>query len=337
MSRPAYLAAVLVATLGCGHGTASCPQLTARKAPSSTVGFRSFDAIDPLTRGPLPVGVFYPTASATRAGVAMGPYCVAAAPAAPPAAGRMPLVVISHGHAGSMLGQHDLAEALARHGYVVAAVEHVGDSWRDQSASGSDRALLGRAYQISALIDAVLNDPTIGPHVDRARIGVAGFCAGGYTSLLLVGAQPDFTRVRVYCEHHPLDPEICGKTLQIRMDSPPPTADGRVRAAFVMAPFAIVFGPSAFETVSAPVFLAWAANDHVLLPSENAEPVGRALHTLVGTRRIEGADHFVFLSPCSRELTSEAPELCKDAKGVDRASVHAQLIRDAEQFFDQSL
>jgi len=37
-------------------------------------------------------------------------------------------VIISHGHAGSRFGHHDLAEQLARAGYVVAAVEHAGDS-----------------------------------------------------------------------------------------------------------------------------------------------------------------------------------------------------------------
>ena len=44
------------------------------------------------------------------------------------AEGLFPLVIISHGHAGSRFGHHDLAEQLARAGYVVAAVEHAGDS-----------------------------------------------------------------------------------------------------------------------------------------------------------------------------------------------------------------
>jgi len=46
---------------------------------------------------------------------------------------NLPLIVISHGHGGSFLGRHDLAEVLADSGFVVAAINHPGDTFSDMS------------------------------------------------------------------------------------------------------------------------------------------------------------------------------------------------------------
>jgi len=46
-----------------------------------------------------------------------------------------PLVVMSHGTRGSFQQHFDTALALAEAGFVVAAVTHTGDNYRDQSAT----------------------------------------------------------------------------------------------------------------------------------------------------------------------------------------------------------
>ena len=272
------------------------------------------------------LAVFYPATSPTRTSH-VGPYELAATHDAPVAPGAHPLVVISHGHGGSMWGHHDLAEALARAGYIVATVEHAGDNWHDQSGVPTGRMLIDRPHQISAAIDRVLADRAL--NVDPARIGIAGFSAGGYTALMVVGARPDFTRIHGYCERHP-DDEICAFR-DLAVPAVDRTKDPRVTAAFAMAPLGLFFGPGAFDDVSAPIFLAWATADRVLLPAENAELVKRA-PTLQGTRVVDGAGHYVFLAPCAF-----TPELCSDPAGIDRAAVHAQLARDAVSFFSRGL
>ncbi|HEX7701272.1 MAG TPA: hypothetical protein VF403_11130 [Kofleriaceae bacterium] len=313
---------------------ASCAPAPVPAAPSQTVGVRTFDAVDPVGHAAMPMAVFYPAiGSAARA--QFGPYDVAAGKDLPVRAGSFPLVVISHGHSGSQWGHHDLAEALAAHGYVVATLEHPGDNYRDQSGFRSDRVLFGRAYQVSAAIDAVLADPTL--HVDPKRIGVAGFSAGGWTSLLVAGAQPDLGQIESYCTLHRDDVEICGGPLRHELESVKPTADHRVRAAFVMAPFAVAFAPDAFRDVTAPVFLAWGAADQVLLPDENARAIRPRLATLRGTREIPAAGHYVFLAPCPPAFANELVAICKDPPGVDRAAVHRELAGDAIAFFDASL
>lgn len=341
MTRSGALLSLVFALCACAPEAkpASAPPSPPAAPTPRGVGVITLQGRDPLTNAPLPLAFFYPSKNAPPDAVTeVGSYRIQAARNAPLADGRFPLVVVSHGHQGSMWGHHDLCEALARHGYVVGAAEHIGDSFRDQSAFGTDRMLLGRAYQASTVIDTALADPAIGPHVDPARIGTAGFSAGGYTSLLLLGAKPDFTRLAGYCQRHPKDAEFCSHgEVEKTVASPRPTADPRVRAAFVMAPLGVFFGPDAFDAVKAPVFLYWATADEVLPPAENAQTVEHGLRTLVESRPVKGAGHFVFLPPCNPELVSSFPDLCRDPPGVDRAALHAKLAEDAKAFFDSKL
>jgi predicted dienelactone hydrolase len=160
---------------------------------------------------------------------------------------------------------------------------------------------------------------------------------GGWTSLLVVGAKPDFALVGEYCERHRDDAEVCGGSLRHELAVVKPTKDPRVKAAFVMAPFAIPFGDeSAFTEVTAPIFLSWGEADQLLLPPDNAEHVLRA-PTLRGKHRYPGAGHYAFIPPCSPQMASRIAQICKDPPGFDRAAMHAQIIKDAIVFFDETL
>eukprot|EP01031_Cornospumella_fuschlensis_P008156 gene8156-10060_t len=79
---------------------------------------------------------FYP-ASGEPTRTELGFYQVDAGMDAPIATGHFPLVLLSHGNGGSPLAHHDLATALARRGFVVLAVLHTGDNYKDQSRSGT--------------------------------------------------------------------------------------------------------------------------------------------------------------------------------------------------------
>lgn len=196
---------------------------------------------------PFPVAVWYPTeAEATT--WAAGPYEITAARDAAPAPGPFPLVVLSHGGMGSELGHRDWADHLARRGYVVLAIRHVGDSFDDPSGRGSDVQLNRRPAQVSIALDAVLSDPVLGAAIDPGRIGILGFSAGGYTAIKTIGGEPIFALWAEHCAAHPDDRELCpadGHAMP-RITRPgwtPPPADARVRAAVVMAPLAVVFDP----------------------------------------------------------------------------------------------
>lgn len=310
-------------------------------AQASGVGLRMMEIREPATATTVPFAVLYPASDAEADTVArMGPYTLHAKRDAKAADGKHPLILLSHGHGGSMFGHHDLGEVLARHGYVVAMLEHAGDSYRDQSAFGTDRVLLGRAWQASAVISAVLADAQFKSHIDAKRIGAAGFSAGGYTTLLLLGAKPDFSRFETFCKKYPKTAEICdasGPPKRITVADPPPTVDARVRAGFSMAPFSILFDAAGLKDVRNPVFLYTGTQDEVLLPIENARRISKLLPNLYRFREIEGAGHYVFLAPCPAAMAEETPAICKDPPGIDRAALHRQIDDDAVEFFDKTL
>lgn len=320
------------------------------------VGFHAITIADPVNGGNMPGYVFYPTAQAGGV-TTIGPYDVHATRDAPALPGAKPLVVISHGNGGSALGHNQMATYLAAHGFVVATLEHPKDNFHDTSGVGHVPVLVGRPIQVRATISALLADPEWSKLIDAKRIGVTGFSAGGYTSLLVVGAVPQFARFIDYCNRYPNDEGTCrdadkikaearseGKTLeqwvagiQDSLGRWGHTADPRVKAAFVMAPLSLIFTQEGIAKIDRPVFLYYGSADHVLRPDENAARIRPWMKTLVGAKVVPHADHWVFIDTCSAELAKEAPTICSDPPGVDRAKVHAQLYADALAFFRKTL
>ena len=126
------------------------------------------------------------------------------------------LIVISHGTATTETGFATLAQALARNGYLVASVEHVGDTWQDQSMRATPgRYFAERPRQASRVIDTVLADPQWRARIvngtdGRPLVGAMGHSAGGYTVLALAGGKPVLSRLRTHCETEAaLDPVLC--------------------------------------------------------------------------------------------------------------------------------
>ncbi len=314
------------------------------------VGFQAIAIHDPVNGGTTPGYVFYPSAQPSKA-TWRGSYALHATPDAPPIAGAKPLVVISHGHAGSDLGHHDLATYLASHGFVVATVEHPKDNFHDTSGVGTAAVLAGRPIQVKAAISELLNDPHWKVLIDPNRIGVAGFSAGGYAALMVVGAVPRFDLYVGYCARHPKDPDCAMlqklqsqgtataalAALQASVDRWGKPADPRVKAAFAMAPLSLVFDKAGLAHVDRPVFLYYGQDDRVLLPQENVLHIAPLIKTLAGTTMIPKAGHYVFLAPCSPQLTKGAPDICKDPPGVDRAAAHRRIDASALAFFRKTL
>jgi len=311
-------------------------------AETLSAGWMDLALTDPVEGGPMRAIAVYPTTAAAGTST-LGPFIIEAVRGAAPAPGQRALVVLSHGTGGSMLGHHDTLVALARAGFVAAAVEHPRDNFRDASGFATDLQLIGRAHHMVALIDGVLADRTLGPLVDRARIGVAGFSAGGYTALLMVGARPDFARFADYCKAEPGDALSCGPATRAAAQQPRKAglalvSDDRVRAASVMAPaLGYLFDKSGLADVTVPIRLYRAGADEVLRYPWNAERVRQMLPTPPEYAVIEGAGHYVFLAPCPPALAAQIPAICTDPPGIDRRAIHAQLNADMVAFFGKTL
>ena len=311
-------------------------------AQAANVGFEQVRVADGTAK-PLVVGVWYPTA-ALPAATPLGPFMQNVAQGAPVAGEKLPLIVMSHGTGGWYAGHYDTALALARAGFVVAAVTHTGDNYQDHSQAA---LIWQRAAHIHRLIDYMLAEWPSHAQLDPGRIGMFGFSAGGFTILVVAGGVPDLTQVAPHCQKVPSAFECgvikqAGPGLQAGLASLPTSAfvhDPRVRAAVVAAPaLGFSFGPQGLANVTIPVQLWRAADDHVLPGLDYAAAVDRDLPRQADYHVVANMDHYDFLSPCSDQMRALAPaEICASRPGFDRTAFHADFDREVVAFFEKTL
>jgi predicted dienelactone hydrolase len=315
-------------------------------ASATDVGLRQIVVPNAATAdaGPIPVVLYYPTQAQARP-IAMGPFMVHVAMQAPAEATLKGLIVVSHGRGGTELGYTSIAEALARHGYLVAALRHPGDNWQDRTLlqKSAARYFTERPQNVSRVIDALLQDADWGGRIG-ARIGAVGHSAGGYTVLALAGAQPELARNAAHCRSYRQDdPVFCGISARdgLPAEMPPPTliaslGDARVRAVAALSPLGVVFPAESLAQIRIPTLVVEAERDRFLVPRFHAEWIARNVPG-VQLRRVPNAWHFAFMDTPSAAIATEDGDLGADPPGFDRAAFLIQLGRELAAFFDEAL
>src|SRR5215831_7492745 len=305
--------------------------------PALSAGFERVTVPDP-DGPPLEAGIWYPS-DAPASSQRLGAYAQTVAVGGAVAGRSLPLVVMSHGTGGSFEGHYDTALALAEAGFVVAAVTHTGDNYRDQS--GFNR-VENRPRHIKALIDYMLSSWPDREVLDPARIGMFGFSAGGFTALVAIGGLPDLSRGAPYCAAHP-DEWGCRRVRETRMAPPsaPPIAfvhDTRIGAAVIAAPaIGFSFSPEGLAGIKAPIQLWRGDSDEILPHPRHAHNVYEGLPVKPEYRVVSNAGHFAFMAPCTPALERVAPETCSDPAGFDRAAFHREFNPAVVAFFKAKL
>jgi predicted dienelactone hydrolase len=309
-------------------------------AVAANVGFEKVEIANGA-EPPLTAGIWYPT-DAPTADHRLGEFTQTVAPGASVAGRGLPLVVLSHGGAGSYESHYDTALALAHAGFVAAAVSHAGDTYDDQSQV---LRLWRRPAQLRRLISFMLNEWRQRDRIDGARVGAFGFSNGGFTVLVTAGGVPDLGKVGPFCESHP-GQGLCkalrqaGVDLTHAFDAPPGAwaPDSRIKAAVIAAPaFGFAFGKAGLKDVHIPILL-WRAEDDRHQPNPwYDEAVRRALPRPPEYHVVAGADHFDFLPPCGPRLAAVAPRICADPHGFDRAAFHQAFNAEIVRFFRANL
>jgi len=273
-----------------------------------------------------------------------------------PAPARFPLIVLSHGTGGSAAMMAWLGTELAAHGYIAAAVNHPGNNALEQYRPQGFVLWWERAHDLSAVIDHVLADSTFGIHVNRKRIGAAGFSLGGYTMIEIAGGitQPslykDFCnspRADGICIAPPEFPDLMRWIDEVpKMDSQSATSiahasdsyrDPRVRAVFAIAPAAgPAFRPESLRKISIPVEIVAGTEDKNVPIGSSAQFFAREIpHARL--MLLPGVGHYTFLATCGEFGKKSRPELCVDTPAVNRDAVHANTVQMAIEFFTKTL
>jgi predicted dienelactone hydrolase len=247
---------------------------------------------------------------------------------------KSPLVVMSHGRTGTFAGHHDIAEGLADAGFIVAAINHAGDTSADLSRTDDLSIYVRRPNDIKRLVDFMLATPAFASSIDRDRIGLFGFSRGGYTALAVIGAKPDWANVTERCKE--IKAHVCD---QVRAKEFPGsvTHDPRIKAAVIADPLSVFFTDKSFGDVKIPIQLWVSEFGGDGVQPHGVDIVDKNLAVKHEYHVVPNSGHFAFLAPCPPALVAELPRLCVDAGGFDRVAFHRQFNADVLAFFQVQL
>ena len=206
------------------------------------VGFTTFTISDPSRDDrPIPVYVWYPADPAEIDGASpeamypLDPFHPGEFPDAPssafeaygldrayqeptPAAGPFPLVMFTPGWGGTAYTDgHYVGTALAREGFVVAAVSNWGDQATFHPEEPYDHlalAIYNRPRDVSFALDALLDrnsdqEALLFGSMNPAMIAASGWSIGGYTAMVLAGGDDEVCDLADLFPGWPVPPETC--------------------------------------------------------------------------------------------------------------------------------
>lgn len=321
--------------------------LAAGPALATDAGLRQYDApSQDSSHEPIHLVLFYPAQDKAKP-VPMGPFTPTVAINGKPDAKVKGLIVLSHGTSGSELGHSGLAEALAKNAYLVAAIRHPGDNWRDQSLLGVPGGYYfsERPRQVSRVIDAILSDPEwtgrISVDAHGPRIGAAGHSAGGYTVLALAGGVPDLMRGVSHCKTSTDDPIFCSMGRGVTNSEANKISfeglqDSRVRAVAALAPAGVMFSAQSLAKISIPALIYVGEKDTFLVPRYHAEWVRQNV-LKADYHMVHNAGHYAFMDTPGMPIPSADGDVGANPEGFDRAAFKKQLATTLNQFFDRAL
>lgn len=298
------------------------------KAPrSENIGVRTLRYEDEQRKRPVLVELWHPT-------TASGPFDAPADPDwihpkeirnVPISGNQHPLIILSHGHGGDRRDRSWLAECLVRNGFVVASVEHYGNSWRSYNALISLR-FWERARDISYAITQLLQDPGLQHKFDPKRIGFIGYSLGGMTGLALGGAKAQNVKEIITAMQQKNFKEIDLQLVeQVDFSEAQGSfADLRIKAMVLLAPATFVFPPQAMKDVKVPVALVASKGDEVLPFQDHAFKV--ITHLVPAKLKLlqDKTSHSVFLN---RVHPGE----------IDRLNIHKEVGAFIIEFFKEQL
>ena len=333
------IAAGMFAVLVASHALEAQDQTAIRYR----AGYEALRITDPARSRPIQLDVWYPAdgdESPHRYGLSSG----RVVPGAPVAAGRFPVVLLSHGALGSASNYSWIAERLARAAFVVVGVSHFGESraFREDTINVASVADLGaRTRDFSFALDFVLQRSKWAGSVDAGRVGALGHSLGGATAALLAGGRYRAGGMAAFCDSKSGSSDRgCGyRTAGSPMPATAPaTSDARVRAVVLLDP---ALGPGfdrgGLARMKAPALVVGSVANDFMPFALNAARYSGFLPNATAMRLSRGEGHFVYLDECSLPVEAMGVPICTDRAGVNRGDVHQRMGAAIVDFFAHQL
>jgi predicted dienelactone hydrolase len=203
------------------------------------------------------------------------------------------------------------------------------------SRSGDLSALVERPGDIKRLIDFMVQASPMASKIDPERIGFFGFSRGGYTGLVLIGANPDWATATALCQQS--SAHICEQIRRKEFPAQPLAYDPRIKVAVIADPLAILFSADSFTAIRVPVQLWASEHGGDGVSPDSVAAADRNLLTHHESHIVPNSGHFAFLAPCPPAMAKARPELCTDAAGFDRVAFHKEFDTEVLAFLRKHL
>lgn len=266
---------------------------------------------------------------------------------AEPATGPFPVIVSSHGNGG---GQHAGAliyEEWAAAGYVVVAMDHVGNTFTDTPTNNEwVEIFIRRPEDVAAAYRAAVSwsedeDHVLSGLIDPEQLIIAGHSTGGATAVLASGGALSKTTVTLACSAGQLSGTACelaaaseGDISLMPADLPDPVA------TLAMAPLnGGLFATDLDMTGSSLVMVG--TEDSITPSDSHATPIYEAMPSTKALVELEGGNHYGFATICtvpglSAVLPSVASQ-CDDPDYLSEEAFVAATVDISLAFFDHEV
>lgn len=316
------------------------------------IGQTTLELFDKERQRPIRAEIWYPTLDTTKVNITADyPFLV------PPTSkdadiipDELPLVLFSHGTGGNRISQFWLASELVGNGYLVASVNHFGNTL-DNKIPENFVKIWDRPIDISYLLDHLLVSSKWSASIDTTKVGMAGFSLGGYTGIALAGAVTDYQLIQQFANSEQGKseftlPELGDIRHLITNDLVTKgnaeftnLKDERISAFVVMAPALGQAFKSAeqFSLVDKPILIIGAENDERTPVQTNAKHYHQLIQHSTYNEVPGKTGHYVFMNEAKSGLKRNAPLIFTDDVSVDRKAEHKRISTLAINFFDQQL
>jgi predicted dienelactone hydrolase len=324
-----------------------------QQSPPFHIGQRTRQYQDASRNRPLKTEIWYPTADAYPQAEPQPDFPFIVPPTIRDAKllnRRFPLVLISHGTGGGRITLAWMATALAQQGYVVAAVDHWGNTYDNKTPEGFLKNW-NRPLDISFVLTQLLQDASLSKMIDPQKVGALGFSIGGYTVIALAGGEVDYNALQRYIRTPqgrkevtvPEFPQLASLVNDPTMDTLfrniPPLKDKRIKAVFALSP-AIGQGFSSSKQVKQidiPVSIVGAESDSITPYQTNALHYHKLLPNSEYYLVKGKVGHYIFLNEAKEGLKNEMPLIYADDPSISRRQIHEQVAQQAVNFFGKTL
>lgn len=254
---------------------------------------------------------------------------------------KHPLVLVSHGYGGDRVILSWICEHLAKHGYLVAAVDHYGNSsYFDSPEIALQR--WQRPKDIQFLLTSLLNDESTQNLINQEQIGFVGYSLGGLTGIWLSGGIADKFDTPNLNTSSPY--ELARDVRQKDIDDVDYTKakqsykDERIKAFFLLAPaHGFSFSSQGLKEINSPISIVVGEKDDIAPSEENAHHYAK--HTSGDFHVFKGnIGHLVFRNQVVNELLNNVPAFQFQITDQDtQKKIQAETNAMALKFFSNTL